>query len=258
MSISGGPADPDSPMSPLWLTAFLDSSAEHHDASVGFWRAATGYDLSPPRGDDGEFASLVPPDGDTFLKVQRLHAGVDRVHLDVHVPDPRAAADHAIGLGATELTFVGVGYVVLTSPGGLTFCFVSHPASRKPAATPHPGGHSSRVRQVAIDTPPAEFERELVFWQQVTGWKPRPSSHFEEFTFLGPGAGQPLGLLVQRLGDDDPGPIRAHLDWGTTNLVAETERHVALGATVVGVHRRWTVMRDPTGRVYCLTDGDPA
>ena len=245
-------------MSPLWLTAFLDNGVEHHDASVGFWRQTTGYELSLPRGDDGEFASLVPPDGDPFLKVQRLHAGADRVHIDLHVPDPRAAADHAIGLGATELTFVGVGYVVLTSPGGLAFCFVSHPAVQKPSATQHAGGHASRVHQVAIDVPQEKYERELDFWHQVTGWQPRPSSRFEEFRFLGPGDGQPLGLLVQRLGEDDPGPVRAHLDWGTTNREAETERHVALGATVVGVHSRWTVMKEPTGRVYCLTDGDPS
>ncbi|MFC5728852.1 MULTISPECIES: VOC family protein [Nocardioides] len=258
MSTPADPADLGTPVNPLWLTAFLDNSAAHHDASVEFWRQATGYGLSLPRGDDGEFASLVPAAGDAYLKTQRLSAGADGVHIDVHVPDPRAAADRAVGLGATELTFVGVGYVVLTSPGGLRFCFVSHPAERKPGATKHPGGHESRVHQVAVDTPSAEFERELGFWQQVTGWTPRPSSEFEEFMLLGPGGGQPLGLLVQRLGEDDRGPVRAHLDWGTTNRVAETARHTALGATVAEVHRRWTVMREPTGRSYCLTDSDPA
>jgi hypothetical protein len=187
-----------------------------------------------------------------------MQAGADRVHLDVHVPDPRAAADRAIGLGATELTFVGVGYVVLTSPGGLTFCFVSHLATQKPSATQRPGEHASRVHQVSIDVPPEQFARELDFWHQITGWQFRPSSLFEEFTFLGPAEGQPLGLLVQRLGEDDPGPVRAHLDWGTTDRVAETQRHVALGASVVGVHSHWTVMKEPTGRIYCLTDGDPS
>ncbi|WP_435771887.1 VOC family protein [Nocardioides sp. SYSU DS0651] len=244
-------------MSPLWISAFLDSTPEHYATTVEFWSRATGYPLSPPRGDDKEFATLEPPDGDGFVKVQRLRAGDDRVHLDLHVPDPRAAADRAIELGADELTFVGVGYVVLTSPGGQPFCFVSQLADRKPRPTQHAGGHASRVDQVAIDVPVTQYDRELAFWEQVTGWPARRSAHHDEFRFLGPPEGQPLGILVQRLGADDPGPVRAHLDWGTTDRAAETQRHVGLGATVVAEHEMWTVLTDPTGRRYCLTDADP-
>lgn len=247
-------------MSPVWVTAFLDSTPDHFDGSVGFWQQATGYPVSDTRGDDSEFATLLPPDGDAFLKVQRLGAGEDRVHLDLHVDDPRAAADRAVALGADELTFVGIGYVTLTSPGGVHFCFVSHPAEQKPRPTEHPGGHSSRVDQVAIDAPVGEYDRELAFWEQVTGWEARASAHHDEFRFLTPPQGQqqPLGILVQRLGAEDPGPVRTHLDWGTTNRDAETARHVALGARVVATHDMWTVMQDPTGRTYCLTDSDPA
>lgn len=246
-------------MSPRWVTAFLDSTPEHFDASVGFWQQATTYPLSEKRGDDLEFATLVPPDGDAFLKVQRLGAGEDRVHLDLHVDDPRAAADRAIALGANELTFVGIGYVVLTSPGGVHFCLVPHPAEQKPRPTEHPGGHASRVGQVAIDAPADQYDRELAFWQQVTGWDTRPSTHHPEFVHLRApaGHGQPLGFLLQRLGEETGG-VRAHLDWGTTDREAEVQRHVALGATVVAAHDMWTVMQDPTGRAYCLTDGDPA
>ena len=260
MSTPVDPVDLDVRTSPLWVTAFLDSTAEHFATAVEFWSRTTGYTLSQPRGDDKEFATLVPPDGDAFLKVQSLRAGEDRVHLDLHVPDPRAAADRAIALGADELTFVGVGYVVLTSPGGQPFCFVSHLADRRPRPTGHPGGHASRVTQVAIDVPPAEYDRELAFWEGVTGWQVEASTQFEEFRFLAPPQDreQPLGILVQRLGDDDPGPVRAHLDWGTTDRTAEVERHVGLGATFVAKHDRWTVMQDPTGRIYCLTDEDPS
>ncbi len=243
-------------MSPFWVSAFLDNAPAHHAASIGFWQAATGYALSPPRGDDGEFATLVPPDGDDFLRVQRRHDGGDRIHLDLHLGDPRAAADAAVSLGAAEAVDRG-DYVVLSSPGGVVFCYVTHPARTRPRPTAHADGSTARVRQVAIDVPPASYEREWGFWSALTGWEPRASTVTEDFRFLVPPADQPLALLVQRLGEDHQGGIGAHLDWGTTDRAAETERHLALGARVLAQHRHWTVLAEPTGRVYCLTDADP-
>lgn len=251
MSTSGPSA---SPTSPFWLTAFLDSSPDHHLAGVGFWPSATGYALSPPRGDNEEFATLLPPDGDAFLRVQRLHHGADRVHLDLHVPDARAAADAAVVAGAVEL--VDRGHVVLASPGGLVFCFVASPAALEPAPTVHPDGTAARVRQVAIDVPRASYDAELTFWTALTRWPQRRSTVTEDFRFLGQPEGQPLGLLLQRL-DEPDGPARAHLDWGCSDRAAETERHLALGARVLAVHEHWTVMLDPVGRVYCLTSEGP-
>ena len=242
-------------MKPSWVTAFLDSAPAHHQAGVGFWQAATGYAVSPPRGDHEEFATLLPPDGDAFVRVQRLHAGDDRIHLDLHVADPRAAADAAVVAGAVEVVDRH-GYVVMASPAGLVFCFVDHPAAQVPRPTTHPDGSAARIRQVAIDVPRASYEREWGFWHALTGWEERASTITEDFRFLLPPAGQPLGLQLQRLGEDDC-PARAHLDWGTTDRSAEAERHLALGARVRAVHRHWTVLEDPVGRVYCLTDGNP-
>lgn len=241
-------------MSPTWVTAFLDFAAEHHQRGVGFWQAATGAALSAPRGADEEFATLLPAAGDAFLKVQRLHAGSDRVHLDLHVPDPRAAADAAAIAGAVEL--VDRGYVVMASPGGLVLCFVDHPAARPPSPTTHADGSASRVVQVAIDVPRASYDAELAFWHALTRWSERASAVSPDFRFLVPPAGQPLRLLLQRLGETD-GPARAHLDWGATDRAAETERHLALGARVLAVHDHWTVLVDPVGRAYCLTDQSP-
>lgn len=53
----------------------------------------------------------------------------NRLHLDVQVPDARAAVEHAVGLGARVLSGPtldehGDGYVVLTDPEGNEFCFV--------------------------------------------------------------------------------------------------------------------------------------
>ena len=50
----------------------------------------------------------------------------------------------------------------------------------------------------------------------------------------------------------------AHLDLGTTDRVAETERHLALGARIVAEVEFWTVLADPAGLAYCITDRDPA
>lgn len=240
--------------SPFWLTAFLDSSPEHHQQGVGFWQAATGYALSAPRGGDEEFATLLPPDGDAFLRVQRLHHGEDRIHLDLHVSDTRAAADTAVVAGAVEV--VDRGHVVMASPAGLVFCFVDQPAQLTPRPRLHADGTAARVRQVAIDVPRASYDAELAFWSALTGWRQRASTVTDAFRFLVPPTGQPLRLLLQRLEEAD-GPARAHLDWGTTDRMAETERHLALGAKVRAVHEHWTVLADPVGRVYCLTDGDP-
>ncbi|MGH3293660.1 MAG: hypothetical protein ACRDP7_17815, partial [Trebonia sp.] len=62
-------------MSLRWLTIFLDFPAGSFDDGVAFWREVTGYGLSPARGADGEFATLLPPAGDAYLRVQRIADG---------------------------------------------------------------------------------------------------------------------------------------------------------------------------------------
>src|SRR3954469_3700280 len=58
-----------------WVTAFLDLPPAVHEAGTRFWAAVTGYAVSPARGDDGEFTTLLPPVGDPYLKLQRTGAG---------------------------------------------------------------------------------------------------------------------------------------------------------------------------------------
>ena len=242
-------------MSPAWITAFLDFAPDRFDAGVRFWSAVTEYDVSSRRGDTGEFATLVPPEGDAFLRVQQLDAGGDRIHLDLHVADPRAAADDGVALGATEVA--DHGYVVMRSPGGFPFCFVPDAPANRPGPTSWPDGHSSLVDQVCLDIPASSYERESGFWRALTGWQPRSSAVSPEFHSLQRPEGHPLRLLLQRLGERT-GDVRAHLDWATTDREAETARHVARGATVAGTFTHWSVLVDPTGRVYCITDRQPA
>ena len=167
-------------MTPFWVTAFLDLAPEEHEEGLALWERLTGYERSTARGDAGEFVSLLPRTVTTSCGVQRLESGSSRVHLDLHVDDPWSAAESAVALGARVVADLG-DYLTLTSPGGFTFCFVTHPDSVVPAATEWPSGRS-RVDQVCLDIPPSVYDAEFAFWEAVTGWearppRPTPSSH---------------------------------------------------------------------------------
>lgn len=241
-------------MTPFWTSAFLDLAADAHADGLAFWRDVTGWTVSPVRGGAGEFVTLLPGEGDDHLRVQRLASGRSRLHLDLHVDDPRAAADRAVVLGAREVA--DLGYVVLRSPGGFPFCLVTHPASTPAPATSWPGGHRSAVDQVCLDVPAELHDRELAFWQALTGRELAVSPGHPEFHRLRRPAHEPLHLLVQRL-DDPLGEVRAHLDLAASDVPAETARHETLGARVVAVHDEWTVLTDPAGAAYCITGREP-
>jgi hypothetical protein len=68
-----------------WLTLFLDFPGHSFDGGVAFWREVTSSELSPFRGEAGEFATLLPPDADAYLRVQRTADGSGGCHLDLHV-----------------------------------------------------------------------------------------------------------------------------------------------------------------------------
>ncbi len=238
-----------------WLTAFLDSPVESASAAEAFWCAVTGSTLSARRGEGGQFATLVPADGDAYLRVQVVGEPVlGMLHLDLHTDDLSAAADRVRELGgAAEPREVGL--VVCTSQGGLTFCLVLHPGVTRPGAVAWPGG-CSLVDQVCLDIPAVRFDSEAGFWAGLTGWERRRGS-LPEFDYLERPDGVPLRVLLQRLGDDDSGVVRAHLDLASEDREAEVARHTALGAVVVRRTDRWTTLRDPAGRDYCVTHRDP-
>ncbi|MDI6912186.1 VOC family protein [Nocardioides sp.] len=243
--------------SPFWVSAFLDFVPAGFERGVEFWQDVTGYTLSERRGVDGAFATLVPPDGDDYLRVQRLGGGDGRVHLDLHVESPTIAAEAAIELGAHVLMRHEQGYVVLRSPGGFVFCFVRHHASRRPAPTTWGGGRSV-VDQVCLDLPPEHHDAEVAFWQALTGWdlEGPDGSGSPELSRLRSPDEQPLRWLLQRL-DGPGGAVAAHLDLAADDREAEAARHVALGATVTRVHEHWSVLTDPVGTTYCITGRRP-
>jgi hypothetical protein len=241
-------------MTPFWASGYLDLDPASYDVGVAFWRDVTGWQVSPSRGEAGEFATFVPPEGDPHLLVQRLAVGPSRIHVDLHVDDPQAAAERAVRLGARVVA--DPGWVVMASPGGYPFCFVPHRASTPAPATEWPGGHTSLVDQVCIDVPGELYDREEAFWRELTGSGIEPSPHHPEFRWLTPVEGHGARLLLQRL-DDPLGEIRAHLDLSTTDRAAEAARHEALGATRVADFDIWTLLTDPVGLAYCVTDRVP-
>ena len=245
-----------------WLTIFLDFPAGSFDAGVAFWREVTGYGLSAARGADGEFATLLPPAGDAYLRVQRIADGAGGCHLDLHVDTGacslNAAADRAVAAGAL-IRHRADGLVVAVSPGGFPFCLVRWKGER---AVPPPrrrggGGGASRVDTLCLDAPPGEFERELAFWAALTGQEARPAPVPGYYSLARP-AGWQARLLLQRRDSAAPGDrTRGHVDFGCTDQEAR-DRHVALGARVTRAQEYWTVLTDPAGREYCLVARDPA
>jgi len=256
-----------------WLTAFLDLPPHLHAAGSRFWSEVTGYAVSPPRGDQAEFTTLLPPSGDPFVKVQRTIAvqrpdgsSPDRpsIHLDVHVPtapDIAPAAETAVSLAGHVLHRSPHGYVVLRSPGGFTFCLVHEQLRVRPDPSRWSGDgqHESLLDQVCLDIPADLFETECTFWSQLTGWELRTSGTHPELAHLARPDGIPLRLLLQRLRDDPDGVVTAHLDLASSDRAAETRRHERLGAVIEQARPgvSWTVLTDPTGLRYCITDRDP-
>ena len=234
-----------------WLTLFVDTAEEHAEVAESFWSRVTGYHLSPRRGPRDEFASLLPADADPHLKVQRVvQSAPGGVHLDVHADDVRQLAARAEELGASA-SYLDEGYVVCGSPGGMTFCVVDHPASRAASPATWPGGRSM-VDQLCLDVPPSQWESECRFWSDLTGWELVDEDPDDEFRRLRRPEGLPVQLLLQRL-EDEQSVVTGHLDLGADDYLAETERHLVLGATEVRRTPHWVVLLDPTGRTYCVT-----
>lgn len=239
----------------VWLTAFLDNPRGVQEKATAFWQRLTASGISAPRGDDGRFATLLPPDGDPYLRVQALDDGEAHNHLDLHVTDRAAMTRAAVEAGATVAADHG-DVTVLRSPGGLQFCLVDEPGGpRRPSPVVRPDGTTSLLDQVCIDVPAPRLDDELSWWSEFTGWR-AGAGDLDEFRSLARPAGLPIRLLFQRL-DDTSGPVRCHLDFASSARDAEVEWQLAQGAALVARRRGWTVLRDPAGREYCVTDRDP-
>lgn len=238
-------------MTVTWVTAFLDYPRALVDSGIAFWATALGATVSQPRGEDGQFVSLVPASGDPYVRIQRLGPR-HRVHLDLHVSDVAQAVALAEEQGASIVSQAG--HVVLESPGGFEFCVVADGGERV-VPPPSDGGFgaASRLDQVTLEVPGPAYARESAFWSAITGWAAQRFGPLGEIAFAPPGL--PLRVVLERV----PGPrVIAHVDvaCGAGRAVV-ARQHQALGANIVATNPRWTRLRGPGGLVYWLTDRDP-
>jgi predicted enzyme related to lactoylglutathione lyase len=241
-------------MTVRWLQAVIDIPADRFATASEFWRTVSGSTFGEVHPDHEEFVHLVPPNGDMHLELQRTNDDQHGVHLDLLVDDIDMNARRATDLGARIVAHPG--HAVLETPGGVTFCLVpfSSEAKRAPVIE-DPVPHA--VDQVCVDVPAEYFDSDVAFWSALTGWKPNPQI-LEEFCSFAQPRSLPIRLLLQRLGANDTAGARAHLDLACgDNVGAVVDRHVSLGATLIEIHQRWTVMNDPAGMPYCLTQRPP-
>jgi predicted enzyme related to lactoylglutathione lyase len=246
-----------------WVYAFVDRPRERFAQAAEFWTTVTGTSLSERRGEAGEFVTLVPKDEDgheagldACLKMQGVVGEPRGAHLDLAVEDIPALVDRAVALGASVVAEQG--YVVLASPAGQLFCAVPwHGESRRPSVV-----NGARLDQVSIDIPPESYEEETTFWGELTGWPVLTGSR-PEFRAVKPPARLPVRILLHRLATPDAPAtpsapdVRAHLDFACIDRAATRAAHERAGASFVAEYPHWTVMRDPTGALYCLTARNP-
>jgi len=242
-----------------WVWVFLDLPEDGFEESVGFWRAVTRTAVSPWRGDHDEFATLLPAQGDPWVKVQRV-GGPGGLHVDLDVDGPlEAAREHALSLGATVVAEWqdqgGLEVVVCRSPGGFAFCLTRWSADEHRQGQVREG-QQSLLDQVCLDIPPSRYAAEVAFWSELTGWgvEPQDSREFERLAWP---RELPVRFLLQRLDAEGDGVVQGHADLACVDRYAESARHVALGATLVGPGRGWVVLRSPSGHRYCCTGRHP-
>ena len=244
-----------------WVTLFLDFPAGAFEPGVAFWREVTGSGLSPRRGADGEFATLLPATGDACLRVQRVGAGSGGCHLDLHVDvateSLQAAAGRAEELGAI-VRHAEDGLVVADSPGGFTFCLVEWEGeSTVPEPAEFGDAGASRADQLCLDIPAGDFDRECSFWAALTGGSTRSGGR-PEFRVLPRGDRIGVRLLVQRRDESAPGDrVTGHVDFACADRRVLAAAHTAAGARILATFPHWIVLADPVGRQYCLTGRDP-
>lgn len=116
-----------------------------------------------------------------------------------------------------------------------------------------------RLGEIVIDC--ADHEVVAAFWLAAMGDYRRVdiNEQYVAVAPLEPAAGRPA-LLFQKVPEPKTVKNRVHLDLRGESMAAEVARLMALGATVVaerslGEHVRWTVMEDPEGNEFCVSDG---
>ncbi len=108
--------------------------------------------------------------------------------------------------------------------------------------------HRSRLGVVLVDVEDSRYDAAEKFWEAVTGRTAEPEPDDEPYATLGRLDG--VSLALQRTGAGTP--PRVHLDVESDDVNAETDRLVALGATVTERHEGHVILADPAGHPFCV------
>ena len=100
------------------------------------------------------------------------------------------------------------------------------------------------------------------FWAAATGYTQRRDGPDE--VLLAADDWRFPRLTFQRGATPDRGPGRVHVDFTATDMAAEVDRLIGLGATrlwTIDVSQSgtttWTAMRDPDGNEFCVVQRPP-
>jgi len=237
-----------------WVSAVLGTPTAAAEITEAFWAGVTGFGLRRDQ-EDAATTRLAPGSGDPYLRLVRLgrHSG-RTLHLELVVKNVAKVAALAESLGG-HVHRDSKDSAHLVSPGGFGVVLVRGERGKRPKPSRQPGGRTS-IDQISLDVPPSSLASEIAFWSGLTEWEHVDRDPNDEFSRLARPDGIPLAFLIQRLDHDQP-VVTAHLDLACDDRSAETTRHERLGATVVTRNPQWTVLQDPAGRAYCITDREP-
>jgi predicted enzyme related to lactoylglutathione lyase len=192
-------------------------------------------------GDGQEIAFQLAPDHTPPQWPSAEHP--QQFHLDLMIDGHEAAAERAVGLGATRLAD-GPTWITLADPAGHPFDICQRDGV----------GPAMDLFAATIDTDDAAALAR--FYSQLMGM---------EITYEGPEgaliAGDGKSVMFQQVSDyhpprwPDPAyPQQAHLDISIDDLDAGEARAVELGAIrMEGGGKRFRVFTDPAGHPFCLT-----
>ncbi len=219
------------------------------DALAAFYTELTGWEIvrkdtdwiSVRTGDGQEVAFQLAPDHVAPQWPDPAHP--QQFHLDLLIDGHEAAAERAVGLGATRLA-TGPTWITLADPAGHPF-----DVCQRDGVGPVMG-----LFAATIDAPDAPALAR--FYAELTGM---------EVTYEGPEgaliAGGGKSLMFQQVSDyraprwpDPAHPQQAHLDILVNDLDAGEARALELGATrLAGARPSFRVFADPAGHTFCLT-----
>jgi len=107
--------------------------------------------------------------------------------------------------------------------------------------------HKSRLGTLIVDCQTDDLGREAQFWASALGASIEQRDDEGRYIRLGTNADDPR-VLLQKVEH----PSWIHIDIETDNREAEVKRLEKLGAKVVEVMERWTVMEAPSKHRFCI------